>query len=397
MKLWRGLSILVTLAFALSGTGQVNALEKQTLKLGAVFSIRGKAGGLGKPEQNTVLMLAEQVNAAGGINGFPLEVIIRDDETLKNGAIGWVQRLIEEDKVLAIIGPSTSGNSMAVKSIAEKARVPLVSCAAAEAIVSPPEQSRYTFKTPQRDSHVAIRILEEIFRQGITKIAIISETSPFGEQGRKQITKYAAQMGIKVVADETFGTRASDMTPQLKKAQSVGAGAVVNWSVVPTQTVVGKNMKEMGWKVPLFHSHGLGNPKFIRIAGDSAEGIIFPAGRLLAVTALPDTNFQKKMLMDYKRAYEQKYGPVSTFGGHAYDAFWLVVNAMKVKKVNPSIGLSEARDRIRDGIEQTREWIGTAGVFNMSRTDHCGLDKDQSLEMLVIRSGKMVPLPVASK
>jgi branched-chain amino acid transport system substrate-binding protein len=392
MKLERVLAIWSMMAFLLTAGIPAYGQEKAPLKVGAVFSATGKASSLGEPERNTVLLLMEQINKTGGINGSPLNVIVKDDLSLESGAVEAVKNLIETENVLAIVGPSTSGNSLAVKPICEKARVPMVSCAAAEAIVTPTDSSRFIFKTPQLDSHVALRILEQIKAMGIKKIAILSETSPFGQQGRMHLEKHAPDFGLQIVADETFATNASDMTDQVKKAKDAGAEAVVNWSVVPTQTVVPRNMKKIGFNVPLFHSHAFGSPKYIQIGGDACEGIIFPSGRLLVADLLPAGHFQKKVLSSYKADYERKFGTASTFGGHAYDALWLVVNAMNAKRIEPTMDVAAARKLIRDGIEATKDWVGTAGVFNMTPDDHTGLDKETSLELLTVKNGKVVPL-----
>jgi branched-chain amino acid transport system substrate-binding protein len=270
----------------------------------------------------------------------------------------------------------------------------MVSCAAAQAIVTPPESSRFIFKTPQLDSHVVMRILEQARKMGIRKIGMMTDNLPFGQQGRKQLEQHAKEIGIEIVADETYGPSTTNMTPQLEKIQASGAGAIVNWSAAPVQTIVPKNMKTLGMKTPLFFSHGFGNPKYLSAVAEVGEGIMFPAGRLLGVDALSRDHFQSKVIRDYKTAYETKYGTgISTFGGHAYDALWLVVNAIKAKNVTPDMDLNQARQLIRDGIEETKGWVGTAGRFNMSPEDHTGLDKDGSLEMFVVtKGGKVVPL-----
>lgn len=385
---------LTTCAFIMAVLVCAHAADKKPLKVGAIFSVTGKASWLGDPEKKTVAMIQDQVNKTGGIDGYPLEVLVEDDETSDAKAVNAAEKLISKENVLAIIGPSISGSSLAIKPICEKAKIPLVSCAAAEAIVTPIEDSHFTFKTPQLDSHVAIRILEQIKKMGISKIGIMSETLAFGQQGRKQLQHYAKEMGIEIVADETYGPADTDMTAQLKKIQSAGAQAVVNWSIVPAQSIVPKNMRQLGMKIQLFQSHGFGNPNYIRASGEAAEGIIFPAGRLLVADALPANNPQKKVLTEYKSEYEKLYGPpVSTFGGHAYDALWIVINAMKAKKITPDMDPVKARALIRDGIEETKGWVGTAGTFNMSPKDHTGLDKDGSLEMLVVeKGGKIIPL-----
>ncbi len=393
MKRWHICLFLVPCFLVASLCLTARAAEGPALKVGAIFSVTGKARDLGEPERNTVTMLAEEINKAGGVNGFPLQLLVVDDETFDTRAVQEAKRLIDTEKVLAIIGPTISGISMKVKPLCEEARVPMVSCAAAQAIVTPPESSRYTFKTPQLDSHVAIRILEYVKGQGINKIAILSEGTPFGEQGAKQIKANAKDSGIDVVAEETYKTTDTNMKAQLKKIQESGAGAIINWAMVATQTLVPKNMKEMGIKLPLFASHGFANPKYAETAGTAGEGIIFPAGLLLVADALRDDHPQKRILMAYKTAYEKKFGSgVSTFGGHAYDALWLVVNAMNAKKITPTMDVARARELIREGIEQTKGWMGTAGVFNMSPTDHTGLDKDKSLGLIVVKGGKFAPL-----
>jgi branched-chain amino acid transport system substrate-binding protein len=228
---------------------------------------------------------------------------------------------------------------------------------------------------------------------GIKKVGVIAENTGFGKEGRKQAQKYARDFGIEIVADETYNPPDTDMTAQLKKIQDSGAQAVINWSIVPAQSIVPKNMKQLGMTIPLFQSHGFGNPKYIQAAGEAAVGIIFPAGAILVADALPGDHWHKKVVSDYKAAYEKKYGPpVSTFGGHGYDSLWLVINAMKAKKVTPDMTLEKARNLIRDGIEETKGWIGVHGVFTMSPTDHCGLDKEKSLMILTVeQGGKIVP------
>ncbi len=353
----------------------------------------GRNAAIGKVNKNTVSMIAEQVNKAGGINGYPLEVLVEDDLTIESGAKAAVKKFIETDNVLAVVGPCTSGNSLAVKSMCEAARIPMVSSAAAEAIVEPVEESKFIFKTPQRDSHAAMRILEQIKDMGITKIAIISETTPFGKQGRDHLRHLAPTLGIEIGVDETFGPTTVTMVPQLRRIKASGVGAVVNWSVLPTQTIVPREMKKLGMHLPLFHSHGFGSPKNVQVCGPVCEGIIFPQGRLPVAELLPEGHFHKRVLVEYQQAYQERFGkPATTFGAQGYDAIWLVVNAMKKKNITPLMDVAKARLLIRDGIEQTSGWVGAGGVFNMSPTDHVGLDKDRSLDMLTVKSGRIVPL-----
>jgi branched-chain amino acid transport system substrate-binding protein len=371
--------VIVLGVWILGAAGSVMAAEPY--KVGAVFAITGPAAWLGEPERNTVKMIQEQVNAQGGINGHPLEIIIEDTVGEEAKAVMAVQKLINRDNVLAIVGPTRSGTTMAVIPIIEKAEVPLVSCAAAEAIVNPVK--KWVFKTPQKDSDAAIRIYEKMKEMNISKVAIITATEGFGMEGRKQLTQLAPKYGITIVADETYGPKDTDMTAQLTKIKGTDAQAIVNWSIVPGQATIIKNRKQLGMTIPLFQSHGFGNIKYARAAGDAADGVLFPAGRLLVADSLPDNHPQKALLEKYKSDYETKFkGDVSTFGGHAYDALTLVVAALRA--VGPD------RAKIRDYIENTKNFVGTGGIFNYSAEDHTGLTKD-AFEMITIKSGKFLP------
>ena len=383
--LWAALLVCFTFISA-------NCAEKPTLKIGAIFSVQGRASALGVPEKNTIEMLLQEVNKAGGVNGFLLEVIIMDDESLGIGTKRAAEKLIHTDKVLAIIGPSTSGNTLEIKSIVQDSKTPMVSCAAAETIVAPIEKSEYSFKVAQHDSHVVKRLLEHMDQKQIKRIAILAERTPFGEHGAAQIKSLAPEHGIQIVSEDYFNINSFDVTVQLEKIQKSPAQAMVNWSVVPSQTLTPKNARQIGLRIPVYHSHGFGNPKLIESCGEDCEGVMFPAGRLLVADSLPANHIQKSVLTNYADRYREKFGPASTFGGHVYDAFWIVVNAMKSQGITPSMDLVKARDLIRDGIEKAQGWVGTAGEFNLSSRDHCGLDKDKSLEMCTVKSGRIVPI-----
>ena len=378
------LTLLIITAFQISassskseGKGKV-----ESYKIGAVFAITGPASWLGEPERNTAMMVADMVNKDGGINGVPIELIVEDTVGDATKTVNAVKKLINSDKVIGIIGPSRSGTTMAVVPIVEKAQVPLISCAAAETIVKPVK--KWVFKTPQSDRHAVIRIYDYMKKHGISKIAIMSGTTGFGSAGREQLKKLAPDYGITIVADETYGPKDTDMTPQLTKIRGTNAQAIVNWSIVPAQVIVAKNMRQLGMDTPLFLSHGFGNIKYVKAAGKAAEGIIFPGGRLLAVDSVPDSNAQKKVLVEYKKLYEEKFNePVSTFGGHAWDAMWIFINAIK------KAGADKAA--IRDAIEKTKNFVGTGGVFNFSSDDHSGLTPE-AFEMLIVKNGHFTVL-----
>lgn len=379
------LSMVVTLLLAFSTPG-LYAEEKAGLKdydVGCVFAKTGKASWLGEPEWNTAVMIAKEINDAGGINGHKLVLHLEDTGGENTRAVNAVKKLINNDKVCAIIGPSRSGTSMAVIPVVQEAKIPLISCAGAAVIVTPVAERKWVFKVPQKDSDAVKRIYDDMVAKGIKNIGIITGTTGFGAAGRDQLKEIAKDYNINIVADETYGPGDTDMTAQLLKIKNAGAQALVNWSIVPAQSIVPQNMQQLKLTIPLYQSHGFGNIKYAEAAGKAGNGIIFPGGRLLAVDTVPDDNPQKKVLVSYTEDYEKTYHePVSTFGGHAYDALWIVVDALKKVGDNPA--------KLRDAIENT-EFVGTAGIFKFSPEDHCGLGKD-AFELLTVKDGKFVVL-----
>jgi branched-chain amino acid transport system substrate-binding protein len=354
--------------------------ETKPIKIGAIFSVTGPASFLGAPESKTAKMLVDKINASGGVLGQKLELIIKDSGGKPENAVSFAKQLIEEDKVLAIIGPSTSGETLQIKALCEENQMILISCAAADAIVNP--LAKYVFKTPQKDSQAATWIYRTMKEKGISKIAILTGNDGFGASGKKQLEVLAKTEGIEIVANEVFDKQATDLTDVLTKIKATpGVQAVVTWTVVPAQSIVAKNMKQLGMDIPLFQSHGFGNPKYAEQAGVAAEGILFPAGRLLVVDELPASHPQKQVLATYKKDYEAEYKEdVSTFGGHAYDAVLIVTEALK------KAGTTD-RDKVRDAIENLHGLVGTAGIYNFSATDHTGLDLN-AFEMLTVKNGK---------
>jgi len=271
--------------------------------------------------------------------------------------------------------------SMAVKKIAEAGKTTLISCAAAEVIVNP--VAKHVFKTPQKDSFAAQMIFEEMQRLGITTIAITAGNDGFGKAGKAQLEKMAPTYGVKVAISETYDSKATDLSALVAKLKSDDSiQAVINWSVVPAQAIIAKNMRQVGWEVPLFQSHGFGNIKYAQAAGVAAEGIIFPCGRLLVVDQLEESNPQKARLVQYKNDYEAKYKEeASAFGGYAYDAMNMVVDAIK-KGGND-------RAKVRDAVEGVENFAGVGGMFSFSPADHNGLTID-SFAMMTVKDGTFI-------
>lgn len=349
-----------------------------TIKIGGLFSVTGPASFLGEPEKKTLEMLVNETNAKGGINGMKLEAVIYDTTGDATKAVQLATKLIKDDKVSVIIGPSTTGESMAVIPVAEKEKVPLISCAAGIKITDPVKQ--WVFKTPANDHIAAEKIMNYMAKQKQKTIALLTVTDGFGSSGREQIKALAKQKGFSIVADEVYGPKDTDMTAQLTKIRGIKPDAIICWGTNPGPAVITKNVKQLGIKIPLYMSHGVASKKYIELAGaDAAEGVMLPAGKLAIYDVLGKNDPQYKLLKEYDQAYKKGYGvEASTFGGYAYDAFLLVTNAIKKSGTTP--------EKLRAGIEQASKLVSISGVFNMTAKDHNGLDLS-AFEMVKIHKG----------
>jgi branched-chain amino acid transport system substrate-binding protein len=346
--------------------------------IGGVFSVTGRASFLGEPEKNSMELFADIVNENGGINGHRLEVIIYDDEGDPTNTVINVKKLIERDNVLAIVGPSLSGNTLGVIDIVEESEVPLISCAASIKITSPVKP--WVFKTPQTDEHAVQKIYEYLASVGITRIAIITVSNGYGDSGKEQLQAQAEEAGITIVAEEAYGEEDSDMTAQLTNIKGTDAEAIVCWGTNPGPAIIAKNLVQLGIELPLIQSHGVASPSYIEYAGEAANGNILPTGKILILDQLPTSDVQYNALMEYRDLYEATYdSAVSGFGGYAWDAMGIIVDALEVAGAD--------RAALRDAIEATEDYVGVSGVFNMSPEDHTGLTKD-AFVIVVIEDGE---------
>ncbi|HSM92624.1 MAG TPA: ABC transporter substrate-binding protein [Anaeromyxobacteraceae bacterium] len=355
----------------------------EPIKIGALLAVTGPASFLGAPEARTLALLVEQQNAKGGIDGHPIQLLVKDTGGSPEKAVSFAKQLIDEEQVFAIIGPATSGETMQVKAIAEGGRTILISCAAAELIVNP--VAPHVFNVAPKDRYAAEMIFQRMKKMGIRKIGLLSSNTGFGKAGKEQVEKAAPAAGVQIVANEVYDKAATDLTAEVTKLKAAGVEAIVNWSIEPAQAIVIKNARQIGLRVPIFQSSGFANIQYARTAGAAAEGVMFPASRIVVADALPAKHPQKPVVSGYKQAYEAKYKEdVSTFGGHAWDAFQILARAVK------EAGLDRAKARA--AIENMKGYVGTAGVFNYSPADHNGLTID-AFAMLTVKGGKFVILP----
>lgn len=343
------------------------AFAAGTVKIGGLFAVTGPASFLGEPERNTAQMVVDEINKAGGIRGTKLELVTYDTAGDATKAVQLANKLIKNDKVAAIVGPSTTGESMAVIPVAEKERVPLISCAAGIKITEPVKP--WVFKTAQNDTLAVAKIYDSLQKQKVRKIAILTVSDGFGSSGREQLKAQAARYGLEILVDDTFGPKDTDMTSQLTKIRGSQAQAIICWGTNPGPAIVAKNAKQLGIKTPLYMSHGVSSKKFIELAGDAAEGVRLPSGKVIVADLLPASDSQKKSLLSYVRDYKNHYRVEGDhFGGHAWDAVMLIKGAIERGATTP--------EAIRNQLEKTRNFHGIGGTFNYSPTDHAGLTKD---------------------
>jgi len=378
-------SLRKTLAVAALAIGaSLSAYAADPIKIGAVLSVTGPAAFLGDPQLKTLQLYVERINKEGGVLGRPLQLFHYDDGSDAAKANGFAKRLVDDDKVDVIVGGSNTGSTMSMIPVVEKAEVPFMSMGGAVVVVEPVK--KWVFKTPHTDRMAAEKIFDDMKKRGLTKVALLSETSGFGASGKKESEIMAAKMGITLVANETYGPKDTDMTPQLTKIKNTaGVQAVLVFGFGQGPALVNKNYKQLGIALPLYHTHGVASEEFIKLAGASAEGARLPSPALLVAEKLAASDPQKGVVMAYRKAYMDRFKEdVSTFGGYGYDGLMIALDAMKRAG-------STDKKKVRDAIEATKGYIGTTGKFNMSPTDHMGLDQS-AFRMLEIKNGDWVLL-----
>lgn len=351
-----------------AGTGEI--------KIGAVLDITGAGATLGVPERQTLEMLAEQVNAEGGVNGRKIKLFIEDNQSTEDGAAKAVNNLISSEKVDLILGASRTGPSLAMRPIAEQAKIPMISLAANQKIV---DGSTWVFKTAQNDRVVLEKLVDDMSAKGYKKIALARDASGFGEGVAEMLGEIGKSAGITVAPVEKFAPDATDFTAQMVKIRDAKPDAVLIWGIPPAAGLAQKAYKQLGLTAPVYQSHGIGNQAFLDTAGDSANGLLAALGRMLVADQLKEDDPQKPVVTKFIADYKAKYGQnPSTFAGHAYDGFMIAVEALK------TAGTDKAA--LRDALEKISGWPGVSGVFTMTPEDHSGLTKE-ALVMVEIKDG----------
>lgn len=369
MQIKKYFTVLMVILLAGLTAGAAWSADK-VYKIGAILAVTGPASFLGEPEKNTAEMVVDLINEQGGINGHRLELVLYDTEANESKTVVSAKKLISRDNVLAIIGPSTSGTSMAAIPIVTREKVPMIAFGASMKIGVPVQERKWIFKVVPGDDLAVGLMYEHMKKNGIDKIAILTVSNGYGISGREQMRRLAPQYGIDIVFDDTYGPKDSDMSALLTKIRSTPAKAIINWSIGPPQIVVTRNWKQLGMTIPLYQSYGFGSKRNIELSDGAAEGVICPVSRIVIADALPDNDPQAPVVKRYKKLYEERFNKeVSVFGGHAWDAMYQLADALKATGAD--------RAAIRDYLEnQVKGFVGNNGIFNRSPEDHVGLGKD---------------------
>ncbi len=368
--------IVLTAALAFSALG---AIAAEPIKIGSVLSVTGPAAFLGDPELKTLQLYVADINAKGGVLGRQIELVHYDDGGDAGKANGFTKRLIEDDKVDILVGGTTTGATMSSAPLVEKAGIPFVSLAGAAVIVEPVK--KFIFKTPHSDRMAAEKVFEDMKKRGLSKIALLSETSGFGQSGKKESEAVASKYGITLVANETYGPKDTDISPQLTKIKNTdGVQAVFVFGLGQGPAIVTKNYKQLAISLPLYQSHGVASDEFLKLTGTASEGVRLPSPAQLIPEKLSAKDPQKPIVTAYENAYKAAYKTgASTFGGYAHDGLMLALDAIK-----RAGGTDKAK--VRDALEATKGFVGTSGTYTMSATDHMGLDLS-AFRMLEVKNG----------
>lgn len=362
----------------------VAAAAHADVKVGIVVAATGPAASLGIPQKNTASLLPKEMA------GQKIEYIVLDDASDTTTAVKNIKKLIDEEHVDVVIGPSTTPNAIAMTDPAVDSETPVISLAAAAALVTPMDaKKRWIFKTPQNDSLMAGAVVDHMSAQKIGTVAIIALSDSYGQNWVNEMTRLSADKNIRIVATEAYQPTDASVTGQVLRLVAAKPDAILIASRGTPAVLPAKALKERGYKGPIYQTHGVANNDFLRVGGKDVDGSIVPVGPVLVASQLPDSNPSKKLALEYTRLYEQAYGPgsVATFGAHLWDAGLLLQAALPAALAKAKPGTKEFRSALRDSIEGVRNLTITQGVINMTAADHSGLDA-RSRVMVVVEDGK---------
>lgn len=386
-------AICLLAALALAAPALASGTKFEPVKIGAFFALSGPAAVIGTPTKLVAIMVVDKINKEGGIQGRPIQLVLADTEGEPTKAVMAFKKFVNVDKVVGVIGPTRTGTGMAVKKQIEAAKMPTVMTVGGDPVIMEGKlgkmdlgTARYVFKAPQRSSVAVAKVLGYLKAHKLTNIGLISASDGFGRDGAVWVKKLAPKYGLKIVGSEQFNPKDVDMKTQLTSLAAKKPSIIICWTIGPAASIVSKNHHALGLKMPLFQCHGVPGPSYLKLAGAAAEGDLMPATKLMVYKSLPDSDPQKKVIAEFVRLYTEVYKydkqyPINTHSGYAWDAVYLLANAMKKVGTNP--------DKVRAELEKTKNYVGVSGVYNLSPKDHNGLGED-SMVILQVKGGQFV-------
>lgn len=367
-------SAILLAAFGASAQSQ----PAEPLRVGAILALSGPAAVFGVPAERALRVLFDSLGPRG-IDGHPVVLTVYDSEGNTTKAVQLFRRLAENENVHLILGPSTSGESLAVVPLANQMELPNITFGGAEAITRP--TTPWVFATSPTDRMVVENLLTEFKEKNLTRLGLIYSLDAFGQSGGTIAKELAAQYGISVVTEETFGPQDTNMSPQLLRVRNSRPQALLVWSGNPGPSIVMRNAVELGLDMPMYASYASGSRSFLQQTGPAAEGAFVPSYRIVAPETLSDRDAMKQPLSAFAKQYRERWNsePDQT-SGHAYDVLLMLNGAL------PKLQGPLTRKSLRDALETVR-FNGANGPRQLSAQDHRGLDKT-SVVMMQAKGGR---------
>ena len=364
----------------------------QEITIGVDFSITGPSASLGVPDQNAIV-LAPHV-----LGGQKVRYVFLDDASDPATAVQNVKRLISQDNIDVLIGPSVTPTTIGAIETVAAAKVPMLTAGSTSRLVLPMDaQKKWVFKMPPNDDIFCTAMINEMARKGVKTLGMIVVNDPFGESWTSITTQQAATKGIKVIDVEKFNRDDSSATAQALHAMSAHPDAMLIAAVGTAAVTPSKALYQIGYKGLVFQAGGAVNADFLRVGGAAVEGMYSPSPPVIVSEQLPDGYPTKNTGVAFRKLYESKYGPgtVSHYAGHAWDAtLWLdAAIPFAIKKGKP--GTVEFREALRDALENDiHNLVGVQAVFNMTPENHNGVDQRGMVMVQVVNGAwKLVSYP----
>ncbi|MGA6107196.1 ABC transporter substrate-binding protein [Pseudomonas solani] len=358
------------------------SLAQADVKVGVITSSTGPIALVGLPQKNSVPLLPTQAGDQ------QVKYIALDDGSDPTATVKALKKLISEENVDAIIGPSGSPNAMGVIQFAAEAGVPLLAPVGTAAVVLPMnEQKKWVFKTTQNDDLIAKALVDNMVAKGVKTLGFIGTADPYGENWSKVMGAMAAEHGIKVVANERFQRQDTSVIGQSLKVLSARPDAVLVAAPGSSAVMPQTTLFDQGYRGQMYQTHGAALPDFLKLGGKKVEGTILAASLMLVLDEVPDSHPSKKVAADYIAAYEKLNGSKpATFGANTFDAGLLLQQAIPTAAAKAAPGTPEFRAALRDALEQSHELAATQGVYNMTPEDHSGFD-ERGRELIQVKNG----------